>query len=179
MRAQYQILENLNSNNKQVIDDQFGTVERELFKLKDLVNDEKTLKFIQDTVLELNNFRMDYWNGRITESSDFETYTDYSQEHPVEKQRHTQEYCNTAALQYVIDNLPSELGADWKKKSLVDIEDVVHDLVYRYNEANVEPEYENCDFYGDEANPIEIYNTILDKYNLRKDLQTKDMNENQ
>ena len=54
----------------------------------------------------------------------------------------------------------------------------MHDIVYRYNEANVEPEYENCDFYGDEANPIEIYNTILDKYNLRKDLQTKDMNEN-
>ena len=48
----------------------------------------------------------------LSESSDFETYTDYSQEPPVEKQRHTQEYCNTAALQYVLDNLPSELGAN-------------------------------------------------------------------
>ena len=114
----------------------------------------------------------------LNESSDFETYTDYSQEPPVEKQRHTQEYCNTEALQFVIDNLPSELGADWKKKSLVDIEDVVHELVNRYNYANVEPEYEDEDFYGDEANPREIYNAILDKYNLRKDLQTKDMNEN-
>ena len=54
----------------------------------------------------------------------------------------------------------------------------VDELIKAYNEANVEPEYENCDFYGDEANPIEIYNTILDKYNLRKDLQTKDINEN-
>lgn len=113
----------------------------------------------------------------LNESSDFETYIDYSQEPPVERQRHTQEYCNTAALQYVLDNLPSELGANWQKKSLVDIEDVVHDLVYRYNEANAEPEYEDYDFYEDEANPIEIYNFILDKYNLRKDLRTKDMNE--
>ena len=177
MRLQHQILENLNSNNKQVIDDQFGTIEKELFKLKELVSNEEVLIFIQNTILELNNFRMDYWNDRITESSDFETYTDYSQEHPVEKQRHTQEYCNTAALQYVLDNLPSELGADWQRKSLIDIEDVVHDLVYRYNEANIEPEYGDCDFYGDEADPIEIYNVILDKYNLRKDLRTKDMNE--
>lgn len=72
MRINNRILENLNSNNKQVIDDQFGTVERELFKLKNLVNNEKTLKFIRDTVLELNNFRMDYWNGRITDSDNYE-----------------------------------------------------------------------------------------------------------
>ena len=78
MRAQHQILENLNSDNKQEIDDQFGTIEKELFKLKELVNDEKTLKFIQNTVLELNNFRMDYWNDRITESDNYEELDDVS-----------------------------------------------------------------------------------------------------
>lgn len=76
MRINNQILENIHNNNKQLIDDQFGEIERELFKLKELVSNEELLKFIQNTVLELNNFRMDYWNNRITESEDYEDYTD-------------------------------------------------------------------------------------------------------
>ena len=66
------------------------------------------------------------------------------------------------AIDMVKDALSDNLGADWRNKSLVDIEDIVHDTVYKYNEANVQPEYENEDFYGNEANANEIYKYILD-----------------
>lgn len=98
---------------------------------------------------------------KITES-DFETYTDYSGEKPVEKKRHTMSYCNMAALDMCHDALSDQLGVDWRKKSLSDIEDIVHETVFRYNEANVQPEYEDEDFYGDEASAREVYQYILD-----------------
>ena len=98
----------------------------------------------------------------LNEESDFETYTDYSGDKPVERQRHTMSYCNMAALDMVHDALSDELGPDWRHKSLIDIEDIVHDTVFKYNEANVQPEYEDEDFYGDEADARTIYRYILD-----------------
>ena len=98
---------------------------------------------------------------KITES-DFETYTDYSGDKPVERQRHTQDYCNKAALDMCYDALFDKLGSDWRHKSLADIEDVVHHTVFKYNEANTEPEFEEEDFYGDEANANDVYQYILD-----------------
>ena len=115
---------------------------------------------------------------KITES-DFETYTDYSGERPVEKKRHTIDYCNMAALDMCLDALPDKLGSDWRKKSLSDIEDIVHETVFKYNEANVLPEYEEEDFYGDEANSREVYQYILDNEipKENKTTETRPMNE--
>ena len=73
-----------------------------------------------------------------------------------------QKQCNMAAVDMVKDALFNQLGSDWRKKSLVDIEDIVHDAVYKYNEANAQPEYKDEDFYCDEANAREIYQYILD-----------------
>lgn len=115
-------------------------------------NDDKTI----DKWLDLHN------KHNLNEESDFETYTDYSGDKPVERQRHTMSYCNMAALDMVHDALSDELGPDWRKKSLSDIEDIVHETVFRYNEANVQPEYEDEDFYGDEADARAIYRYILD-----------------
>ena len=115
-------------------------------------NDDKTI----DKWLDLHN------KYNLNEESDFETYTDYSGDKPVERQRHTMSYCNMAALDMVHDALSDELGPDWRKKSLSDIEDIVHDTVFKYNEANVQPEYEDEDFYGDEADARTIYRYILD-----------------
>lgn len=115
----------------------------------------------------------------LNEESDFETYTDYSGDKPVERQRHTMSYCNMAALDMVHDALSDELGPDWRKKSLSDIEDIVHDTVFKYNEANVQPEYEDEDFYGDEADARTIYRYILDNEipAENKTTETRPMNE--
>ena len=115
----------------------------------------------------------------LNEESDFETYTDYSGERPVEKQRHTMSYCNMAALDMCHDALSDELGSDWRHKSLSDIEDIVHSTVYKYNDANVQPEYEEEDFYGDEANAREVYQYILDNEipKENKTTETKPMKE--
>ena len=132
-------------------------------------NDDKTI----DKWLDLHN------KHNLNEESDFETYTDYSGDKPVERQRHTMSYCNMAALDMVHDALSDELGPDWRKKSLSDIEDIVHETVFRYNEANVQPEYEDEDFYGDEANARTIYRYILDNEipAENKTTETRPMNE--
>lgn len=96
-------------------------------------NDDKTI----DKWLDLHN------KHNLTESNDLD-------------------YCNMAALDMCKDALSDELGPDWRKKSLSDIEDIVHETVFRYNEANVQPEYEDEDFYGDEADARTIYRYILD-----------------
>ena len=96
-------------------------------------NDDKTI----DKWLDLHN------KHNLTESNDLD-------------------YCNMAALDMCKDALSNELGPDWRKKSLSDIEDIVHETVFRYNEANVQPEYEDEDFYGDEADARAIYRYILD-----------------
>ena len=132
-------------------------------------NDDKTI----DKWLDLHN------KHNLNEESDFETYTDYSGDKPVERQRHTMSYCNMAALDMVHDALSDELGPDWRKKSLSDIEDIVHDTVFKYNEANVQPEYEDEDFYGDEADARAIYRYILDNEipAENKITETRPMNE--
>lgn len=132
-------------------------------------NDDKTI----DKWLDLHN------KYNLNEESDFETYTDYSGDKPVERQRHTMSYCNMAALDMVHDALSDELGPDWRKKSLSDIEDIVHDTVFKYNEANVQPEYEDEDFYGDEADARAIYRYILDNEipAENKITETRPMNE--
>ena len=132
-------------------------------------NDDKTIA----KWLDLHN------KYNLNEESDFETYTDYSGDKPVERQRHTMSYCNMAALDMVHDALSDELGPDWRKKSLSDIEDIVHDTVFKYNEANVQPEYEDEDFYGDEANARTIYRYILDNEipAENKITETRPMNE--
>ena len=132
-------------------------------------NDDKTI----DKWLDLHN------KHNLNEESDFETYTDYSGDKPVERQRHTMSYCNMAALDMVHDALSDELGPDWRKKSLSDIEDIVHETVFKYNEANVQPEYEDEDFYGDEADARAIYRYILDNEipAENKTTETRPMNE--
>ena len=132
-------------------------------------NDDKTI----DKWLDLHD------RHNLNEESDFETYTDYSGDKPVERQRHTMSYCNMVALDMVHDALSDELGPDWRKKSLSDIEDIVHDTVFKYNEANVQPEYEDEDFYGDEADARTIYRYILDNEipAENKTTETRPMNE--
>lgn len=127
----------------------------------------------------LENYKQGLKEDTKTTESDFETYTDYSGERPVEKQRHTMSYCNMAALDMCHDALSDELGSDWRHKSLSDIEDIVHSTVYKYNEANVQPEYEEEDFYGDEANAREVYQYILDNEipKENKTTETKPMKE--
>ena len=78
------------------------------------------------------------------------------------KEGHNQEDINMMFVDMCKDALSDELGPDWRKKSLSDIEDIVHDTVFKYNEANVQPEYEDEDFYGDEADAHAIYRYILD-----------------
>ena len=78
------------------------------------------------------------------------------------KEGHNQEDINMMFVDMCKDALFNELGPDWRKKSLSDIEDIVHDTVFKYNEANVQPEYEDEDFYGDEADARTIYRYILD-----------------
>lgn len=78
------------------------------------------------------------------------------------KEGHNQEDINMTFVDMCKDALSDELGPDWRHKSLSDIEDIVHDTVFKYNEANVQPEYEDEDFYGDEADARAIYRYILD-----------------
>ena len=78
------------------------------------------------------------------------------------KEGHSQEEINMTFVDMCKDALSDELGPDWRKKSLSDIEDIVHSTVYKYNEANSLPDYEGEEFYGDEANARDIYRYILD-----------------
>lgn len=97
----------------------------------------------------------------ITMSNDDETISKWLELHNL-NESNSQSYANMAAIDMCKDALSDKLGVDWRKKSLVDIEDIVHDTVYKYNEANVQPEYENEDFYGDEADANAVYKYILD-----------------
>lgn len=65
-------------------------------------------------------------------------------------------------LDMVLDDLHGKV--DLEKDSLVTIEDLVHDSVYKYNEANSLPDYENEEFYGKEYSARNIYNVILKMY---------------
>ena len=65
-------------------------------------------------------------------------------------------------LDMVLDDLHGKV--DLEKDSLVTIEDLVHDSVYKYNEANSLPEYENEEFYGKEYSARNIYRVILKMY---------------
>lgn len=95
------------------------------------------------------------------------------------KEGHNQEDINMMFVDMCKDALSNELGPDWRKKSLSDIEDIVHETVFRYNEANVQPEYEDEDFYGDEADARAIYRYILDNEipAENKTTETRPMNE--
>lgn len=95
------------------------------------------------------------------------------------KEGHNQEDINMMFVDMCKDALSNELGPDWRKKSLSDIEDIVHDTVFKYNEANVQPEYEDEEFYGDEADARAIYRYILDNEipAENKTTETRPMNE--
>ena len=95
------------------------------------------------------------------------------------KEGHSQEDINMMFVDMCKDALSDELGPDWRHKSLADIEDIVHSTVFKYNEANVQPEYENEEFYGDEANANTIYQYILDNEipEENKTTETRPMNE--
>lgn len=95
------------------------------------------------------------------------------------KEGHNQEDINMMFVDMCKDALSNELGPDWRKKSLSDIEDIVHDTVFKYNEANIQPEYEDEEFYGDEADARAIYRYILDNEipAENKTTETRPMNE--
>ena len=57
------------------------------------------------------------------------------------------------ALDHTLDELDVRLGNDWKRLSLVTIEDEVHDIMFRYNEK--------CFGY---VNPNELYKYIVTNY---------------
>ena len=65
-------------------------------------------------------------------------------------------------LDLVLDDLYKKV--DFEKDSLSTIEDLVHDSVFKYNDANVLPEYKGEEFYGREYNARNIYNAILKMY---------------
>lgn len=69
-------------------------------------------------------------------------------------------------LDMVLDDLHGKV--DLEKDSLVTIEDLVHDSVYKYNEANSFSEYEDEEFYGREYNARNIYKVILKMYGRDK-----------
>ena len=73
-------------------------------------------------------------------------------------------------LDLVLDDLYKKV--DFEKDSLSTIEDLVHDSVFKYNDANVLPEYKGEEFYGREYNARNIYNAILKMYG--RDEQTND-----
>ena len=65
-------------------------------------------------------------------------------------------------LDLVLDDLYKKV--DFEKDSLSTIEDLVHDSVFKYNDANTLPEYKGEEFYGREYNARNIYNAILKMY---------------
>lgn len=65
-------------------------------------------------------------------------------------------------LDMVLDDLHGKV--DLEKDSLVTIEDLVHDSVFKYNEANSFSEYEDEEFYGKEYSARNIYRVILKMY---------------
>lgn len=73
-------------------------------------------------------------------------------------------------LDLVLDDLYKKV--DFEKDLLSTIEDLVHDSVFKYNDANVLPEYKGEEFYGREYNARNIYNAILKMYG--RDEQTND-----
>lgn len=73
-------------------------------------------------------------------------------------------------LDLVLDDLYKKV--DFEKDPLSTIEDLVHDSVFKYNDANTLPEYKGEEFYGKEYNARNIYNAILKMYG--RDEQTND-----
>ena len=73
-------------------------------------------------------------------------------------------------LDLVLDDLYKKV--DFEKDPLSTIEDLVHDSVFKYNDANDLPEYKGEEFYGREYNARNIYNAILKMYG--RDEQTND-----
>lgn len=69
-------------------------------------------------------------------------------------------------LDLVLDDLYKKV--DFEKDPLSTIEDLVHDSVFKYNDANTLPEYKGEEFYGREYNARNIYNAILKMYGRDK-----------
>lgn len=65
-------------------------------------------------------------------------------------------------LDLVLDDLYKKV--DFEKDPLSTIEDLVHDSVFKYNDANALSEYKGEEFYGREYNARNIYNAILKMY---------------
>jgi len=78
----------------------------------------------------------------------------------LKESEHSDDYCTIAATEFVVDRLPS----DWKNLSNDELKELVREEVNNYNNANVEPEYENEDFYGDEADYNKVFDYIIYSY---------------
>ena len=133
--------------------------------IEDDTDEEALQKYLQDIIGFCRTVAEDF--GVLVESNsgdDFETYTDYSGDKPVEKKRHTTKYCTIAAAEFVRDNMYDEFGANWRDMPQDEMIDAIAHYTNVYNDANVEPEYEGEDFYGDEANYNEVYDYLLGRY---------------
>ena len=92
----------------------------------------------------------------------------------IDKIRKTLSDEDAEGLDLVLDDLYKKV--DFEKDPLSTIEDLVHDSVFKYNDANALPEYKGEEFYGREYNARNIYNAILKMYG--RDKQTNDLSEN-
>lgn len=88
----------------------------------------------------------------------------------IEEVRKTLSDEDAEGLDLVLDDLYKKV--DFEKDPLSTIEDLVHDSVFKYNDANTLPEYKGEEFYGREYNARNIYNAILKMYG--RDEQTND-----
>lgn len=147
------IADDIKSNNKDELLADIRWFNEDLDKIaSDIIKDYPTCTTV--IYSEVTKHRLDYnkFLAKLTK-----------QEEPEEEptpQRHSDEYCLTAAKEMAYDRLHDILGSDWRSKTDEDIHDAVISAVDDYNEANSLPEYKNTDFYNDEADPEEVFKII-------------------
>lgn len=130
---------------------------------------------LTDTEKQLNNVSEDdvndYFSGKFYDIENGEDLDDLNRAEEIIRQKynlvdslnesHSDEYCNLAASDFVADKMYDEFGNDWRNMPEDEILDAVRRYTNEYGYANVEPEYTDEDFYGDEADYREVYKILL------------------
>lgn len=115
----------------------------------------------------------DYFSGKFYEIEDEEDMDDLNRAEEIIRQEynlvdkldesHDENYCNLAASDFVADKMYDEFGGSWRNMPEDEILDAVRRYTNEYGYANVEPEYADEDFYGDDADYRKVYDILMNK----------------
>lgn len=125
-------------------------------KIANDVDPEYSTSFIEDEY-------SDKVNSYLVKSN-YKTPSENKEEKPIDHyaNKHDDSYCIAAASDLVADMMSNKYNGDsWKNLPKDRVMNDIVEFTNVYNNGNVEPEYKDEDFYGDYANPEDVYNYLI------------------